>query len=189
MTLVMITKKLFLITIIISLAGHVVLLGVTGLIDRGNRASTDAFATFNLTENTPLREKTSVTTGVSLSTPSETYRNTALPLNENTVSLDTQDSPYDHYVVRVKERISNHWSYPDEAYRINADGTAIIRFSIDRSGVLAGAQVIDSSGNTFLDNASIQAVLSAAPFEPLPEDFNLTRLHIVARFQYTFTEG
>ena len=46
--------------------------------------------------------------------------------------------------------------------------------SIDANGSLAGVTLISSSGYADLDDGAINVVRAAAPFEPLPEIYNLS---------------
>ncbi|MCE8006149.1 TonB family protein [Aestuariivita sp.] len=52
--------------------------------------------------------------------------------------------------------------------RVDARGTAIIRFSISGSGGLSGASVAQSSGSAALDQAALRVIRRAAPFPPPP---------------------
>ncbi|OQC55293.1 MAG: Gram-negative bacterial tonB protein [Deltaproteobacteria bacterium ADurb.Bin022] len=56
--------------------------------------------------------------------------------------------------------------------------------SIDADGRLAAATLVSSSGSADLDNGALGVVQEAAPYEPLPEIYNLSRLHIIASFNY-----
>ena len=60
--------------------------------------------------------------------------------------------------------------------------------SIDADGRLAGAALISSSGYAELDEGAISVVQTAAPFEPLPGNYDLSRLNIVASFHYKITD-
>jgi len=59
-----------------------------------------------------------------------------------------------------------------------------VRLSIDADGKLAHAVLLTSSGFPELDHGALNVVKSVAPFEPLPVYYNLSRLHIVASFNY-----
>jgi TonB family protein len=56
--------------------------------------------------------------------------------------------------------------------------------SVDADGSLAGAALMSSSGYAELDDGALKVVQTAAPFEPLPEIYNLSRLHITITFLY-----
>lgn len=50
-------------------------------------------------------------------------------------------------------------------------GRAIVRFTIQRSGAVAGIGLAASSGNAAIDQAALAMVRRAAPFPPLPPEF------------------
>lgn len=50
-------------------------------------------------------------------------------------------------------------------------GRAIVRFSIQRSGAVAGVGLATSSGNGAVDQAALAMVRRAAPFPPLPAEY------------------
>ena len=60
----------------------------------------------------------------------------------------------------------------------------VVRFSIQSDGALAAADVVSSSGYESLDRGAVAVVQAAAPYSPFPETFNLSTLHIVAKFEY-----
>jgi protein TonB len=64
---------------------------------------------------------------------------------------------------RVLER---HKRYPPGA---SAQGVAMLRFTMDRSGRLLGASIVRSSGDGSLDRAALAMVRSAVPLPRLPD--------------------
>ncbi len=184
MTWAMITKKLFIITMLISLVGHIAVLGLTGLMDSGSSIDNDTLFTLNLQEKNDFQER-SIEQIVPFPAPSaEKTTDIADRRDQDTVNLDNRNSPYHRYLMTVKRKIRDRWSYPGKAYEVKEEGTAVVQFSIQNDGKLADSRIIISSGHESLDSESFHAVNSAAPFKPLPKQFNLTQLHIVARFQY-----
>lgn len=173
----MITKKLFIITIIFSLVGHIAVLGLTGMLDIGRSVDNDTIFTVHL-------ERMTEKTGSPPASPPEETFDTRKTKDEDTVDLDSLDSPYHQYLIKVKKKIRNRWSYPARAYKLKEEGTAVVRFSIQGDGKLADSRIIIPSGHVSLDSESFNAIKSSSPFEPLPQKFKLTQLHIVARFQY-----
>lgn len=180
----MITKKLFIITILISLVGHITVLGLASLVDIGSSIDNDTIFTLNLQEKTALPKESTGPAGLFPEPSPEETVDTTKNRNEDTVNLDSRDSKYRHYLIEVKKKIRGRWSYPEKAYELREEGTAVVRFSIKEDGKLADSRVIISSGHESLDIESFQAVKCAAPFAPLPKKYNLTQLHIVAQFQY-----
>lgn len=57
-------------------------------------------------------------------------------------------------IVYMMERYKK---YPKQARRLNAEGITNITFSIEKNGVVKGAEITKSSGYTVLDNAALKA--------------------------------
>jgi len=107
---------------------------------------------------------------------------------EDSVALEGGSSPYGAYLLMIRRKIERLWSYPPQAIVEQEEGTAVIHFTIDASGVLSGYHVTATSGSPVLDEGALAVVRAAAPYEPLPEAFNLSRLHITATFSYRMGE-
>jgi len=179
----MTTRQLFIVTIAISLAGHIVVLALTGLLGIGSSIDRESIITFDLQEQAEPQE--SMEQRELFPAPlRERALHTAHRSDEDTVDLDSRDTPYAAYLLTVRKRIRERWSYPGSACKRREEGTTVMRFSIREDGKLVESRVIVSSGHESLDSESFHAVTAASPFTPLPAEFNLTQLHIVARFQY-----
>lgn len=105
-----------------------------------------------------------------------------------TVDIDSQDERYAPYLKKIKIKVENIWSYPHQAFERRKEGISTVRFSLDQSGKLGASRIIKSSGYDLLDREALSAVRSAAPYEHFPQDINLSRLHIIASFQYRLLE-
>ena len=111
----------------------------------------------------------------------------AEPLNEyrqETIPLNTRRLKYIEYSAQIKRRIYAHWKYPKSARQERIQGLLMLEFGILETGELAGIKVIKSSGHPTLDQGTIDAILAASPFPALPDNFQLDRLNIRARFHY-----
>ncbi len=64
--------------------------------------------------------------------------------------------------------------YPPIAIRNGIQGVTIIAFKIQPNGNLQKISIRKSSGNTFLDRASLEAVSSAIPFPYLKDPLNIS---------------
>ena len=71
--------------------------------------------------------------------------------------------------------LQDHRTYPDEARRDGAEGRVIVRFTVDRSGMVTSVALVSSSGSTVLDEAA-QALLRGVhlPSPPAPAQEQLT---------------
>jgi len=168
--------------VLLSLAGHLTVLSAAGFIGRYAGAPEEVFQV-ELTSQTPgdpqskktIPKDSPKTTGFS---GLERYR------GEDTVELGRSGRKYVDYLNRLRKQIEERWEYPPEAYAKKQTGTAVLRFSITSSGDLLGSDILCSSGFEDLDSGALAVVKAAAPYAPLPENFNISRLHVIARFQY-----
>ncbi|MBF0263512.1 MAG: TonB family protein, partial [Magnetococcales bacterium] len=103
---------------------------------------------------------------------------------EATVNLDNPEPRFTTYFTRLKERIEQGWSYPAAAKREQLSGTLVMRFTIQRSGAITDIRIERPSGEAMLDEAALRAVRQLHPFLPLPEDWDLERLHVQSVFEY-----
>lgn len=85
------------------------------------------------------------------------------------------------YAQALMEAVARHW---------NTGGLmgvqvpmAIINVNILRNGTIRNPQIAQRSGNTTLDYSALRAVTEAAPFPPLPPEFNGSYMNIDFRFQ------
>ncbi len=103
---------------------------------------------------------------------------------EETVDLANPSGKYRPYLRELRRRIEALWAYPQDSFSRNETGTAVVRFSIRSDGALAATDIVSSSGFESLDRGALAVVQAAAPYSPFPETFNLSTLHIVAKFEY-----
>lgn len=75
------------------------------------------------------------------------------------------------YIQQVAAFINRVKSYPEKARAAGQQGTAVVRFTIARSGAVGSVNLVRSSGSEALDEAGLALVRRAAPFPPLPSDF------------------
>jgi TonB family protein len=182
----MMPKKFLVPFVLASLAGHALVLALTTRID--------------WTVDPPTEQTQKVMT-VDLKAPPEkaarrTHRRTEERQSaagsgvsrEGTAALQGETSPYRDYLLQVRRKIEHLWSYPPQAIAGQEEGNAVIRFTIDADGLLSGYHVMTTSGSAVLDQGALAVVQAAAPYEPLPAAFNLSRLHVTATFSYRMHE-
>jgi TonB family protein len=103
---------------------------------------------------------------------------------EATVSLDSQELKYVSYLNKIKNKIEPKWHYPERAQKIGLQGKLALCFSIIRDGHLDRLELLSSSGHPLLDEEALKAVRGAAPYYPLPGRLRISRLNILATFEY-----
>lgn len=89
------------------------------------------------------------------------------------------------YLALVQSKISSQWVAP----QVDLTGRSfhvVIKFRLDRTGVVSHVAVEKSSGNEYYDMAGTRAVLSANPLPPFPQDVSDTTVD--AHFSFTVGE-
>ena len=84
------------------------------------------------------------------------------------------------YMKRMQDKIKSYWAPP--AMDLNAQ--IVVKYRILKNGSLDSYGISASSGSQELDNAAIEALKKAAPFEPLPEGFNKESILVQFTFDY-----
>lgn len=177
--------------VVLSVAGHGLLLGFVALVPLGSdhRGGADTIMVrladgpeTDRAERAPDREDTTAEGLLSTESP---RRGTPVPGHrEDTIVLGGRATPYEDYLALLRERIDREWRYPPGADSRGGVRTVVILFSISGQGDCAGALILSTSGDHDLDRESLRAVQSAAPFEKLPKEYNLNRLNVIAEFNY-----
>lgn len=185
-------KKAILWPVVISIIIHMTLLAISGMVNlRDKYVPVDVLSVSikdpPQEEEKPAPKKEETTKEKTNETKARNEKGVNIKngeWREDTVNLGTSDLKYVAYLARIKARILKVWTYPPKAIEKNEEGDVVIKISIDADGRLAGVILISSSGSTELDAGALSVVRNAAPYDPLPEMYNLSRLHIVASFDY-----
>jgi len=181
------SKRIFLLPVIISIIGHTALITASSMVDLRNDQNVEKLFTVQIEqpsssveprkEENPANEKRPAGNNRSINPPPETAR-------EDTVDIGSADVKYAAYLSEVKKKILRIWKYPAAAYEKNEEGVVVIKLSIDAGGALTQITLVNSSGFDSLDSGTLDVVNAAAPFQPLPGQYELSRLHIIASFNY-----
>jgi protein TonB len=99
-------------------------------------------------------------------------------IGQNSV-LGNQFGAYADLVIR---RVTDKWQTNGLA-SLRTAPMAVITFDIQRDGSVRNIKVAQSSGNAALDTSAQRAVQDAAPFEPLPSQYNRNEATVELRFQ------
>lgn len=89
------------------------------------------------------------------------------------------------YLALVQSKISSQWVAP----QVDLTGRSlqvVIKFRLDRTGVVSHVVIEKSSGNEYYDLAGTRAVLSANPLPPFPQD--VSDANVDAHFSFTVGE-
>jgi periplasmic protein TonB len=169
--------------VLVSLAGHILVLALTTrIVMTGSRESEKVM-------KVELKAETEIETpppSARNEPAEEAARAVTIPdgYREDTVSMQNPDSRYESYLLPISRKIERLWTYPAQAIAEKQEGTAVIRFTIDAGGALKGNRITSSSGNPILDEGALAVIRAASPFAPLPAAFHLSRLHVTAEFRY-----
>ncbi len=180
----MISKKTLLRFILASCAFHVAFLSLAGILISASQFVPVETFTVRLadmpTKDADDSRKQESKKDVSLDKPQKEQ----VSGPEETVDLANPSGKYQAYLRELRRRIESLWSYPQDSFSRSETGTTVVRFSIRNDGALAATDVVSSSGFESLDRGALAVVQAAAPYSPFPEAFNLSTLHIVAKFEY-----
>lgn len=86
--------------------------------------------------------------------------------------------------LQVQSQLERFKLYPRAARRERIEGTALLRFSIDREGRLLERALVTSSGHAVLDRAALELLARAAPYPALPPDATLERIELTLPVDY-----
>ena len=182
----MMTKKFLVPFVLASLAGHALVLALTTRIDwTASSPSDPAPKVMTVELKAPPEKATQRPYRRSVEQQSATSAGTG---GEGAASLQGGTSPYRDYLLQVRQKIEQLWGYPKQAVTEQEEGSAVIRFTIEANGVLSGYHVMTTSGSAVLDEGALAVVKAAAPYAPLPAEYNLSRLHITATFSYRISQ-
>ncbi len=187
-------KKILILPLCLSIAGHLVILSLMALAyTRTVKKVGDNVLTVDLkkaVEKPPGRKDEK-------KRPASPARSEARKILDNapverydadTVDLGDTDSPYTPYLKQLRRRIEKVWMYPEGAFAKKEEGVTVVKFSVAQNGKLGEVSLMASSGSPLLDEGSIRVIRAAAPYDPLPAFFNISRLNIVAAFRYRLAE-
>lgn len=89
-----------------------------------------------------------------------------------------QDVNLGPYLDGLRREVSQRWhpESPDNSKQ------TIVSFAVSRTGEVNSLRILQSSGSTSIDQAALQAVRRAAPFNPLPGTYPATSLKIEFKF-------
>ncbi len=95
------------------------------------------------------------------------------------VSSELFDLQFKSYYNKVGAKIQSLWNYPGDT---DKELETLITIKINRGGALLDYWVEKKSKAKFFDDSALRAVEKAAPFPPLPEQYNENSIEIGLRF-------
>jgi periplasmic protein TonB len=73
------------------------------------------------------------------------------------------------YATAIRAAVLRRKRYPPSAQSARIEGTATVRFTVQRSGTVASSSLVRSAGNAALDQAALATVAPGASYPPVPE--------------------
>ena len=99
---------------------------------------------------------------------------------DESVTLDTNEFKLLSYNRWLKLKVESILRFPELAAISGLRGVTYIQFDIMKDGSLGRLDLIKSSGYKILDDEALRAIRDSAPFQPLPEDWDMERYPIRA---------
>jgi len=178
-------SRAFLAALVLSFAAHALVLSMPIMGYKGTPSRPEKIVAVRLAEPLPpAPEPDELPAKAAPSRPPPAKEAPKTVQDEQTVNLDNPDRRYRDYLLKVRQRIESRWSYPPHALQKKEEGVVTVKFTIAGSGALAGQDIVSSSGSPLLDEHTLAVVRTAGPYDRLPGDLRLARLHIVATFHY-----
>lgn len=82
------------------------------------------------------------------------------------ISISSDNFKYPYYEISLRNKIERNWSPPPMI-----KGSSWVRVVIGRNGRILTTEIIESSGNSFFDQAALRAIYLSDPFPPLPDNY------------------
>lgn len=98
------------------------------------------------------------------------------------ISFDGGDFPYDAFIARMRNKIASVWQVP--AGSEGVERFAVVYFRVHRDGNITHVSVEQASGVFLFDQSCQRAVIQAAPFPPLPRDYDNEYVGVHFSFKY-----
>lgn len=102
------------------------------------------------------------------------------------ISFDGGDFPYDAFIARMRQKIASVWQVP--AGSEGVERFAVVYFRVHRDGTITHVAVEQPSGVFLFDQSCQRAVLQAAPFPPLPREYDDEYVGVHFSFKYVPTQ-
>ena len=94
----------------------------------------------------------------------------------------------DDYRSLLSAWLEGHKRYPEAARKMGEEGTAVLRFRVDRSGYVLNYSVVKSTGYADLD-ASVEAMMRAATLPPFPATMTAPEIDVSVTVRFGLTSN
>ncbi len=104
--------------------------------------------------------------------------------SEFTSQIGLSNFPYTYYLQILIDRISSNWLKSQVSSGTSEELFTTLFFKIYKDGKISIVEIEERCGIDVLDKAAVRAVQSAAPFPPLPYEYEEEYLVIHLRFEH-----
>lgn len=107
------------------------------------------------------------------------------------ITADTRESGLAVYLEAWRRKVEHvgTLNFPNAARRQELSGTPVVEVAIASSGKLASATIRHSSGHAEIDQAALDILRLAAPFDPFPKDLGSAHDQIRFAYEWQFLKG
>jgi protein TonB len=105
--------------------------------------------------------------------------------------VETKESKIAGYLDRWKRKIETVGAkyFPEKGITHGMTGSPTLQVTINASGQLDAATIRQSSGSRFLDQAALNILRRASPFDPFPEAIRVDYDQLIFAYKWQFTES
>lgn len=104
--------------------------------------------------------------------------------SELSSQIGLSNFPYTYYLQTIHGKISGNWYTSQISPGVTGDFHTTVYFKIFRNGEISSLEIRERSGIRSLDLSALRAILSSAPFPPLPNDYEEDFLGIHLIFEH-----
>ncbi len=101
--------------------------------------------------------------------------------------IDT-DSVKADYQQSILQKIDNAKKYPLIARSKGKEGSVVVEFTLHSDGSVSDVLILESASFSSFNDAAIDAVNSAAPFEPIPAVLGISKMSISVRLTFQLNQ-
>jgi protein TonB len=92
---------------------------------------------------------------------------------------------FGNYATILRDSVARKWNTSDVDPRVRTAPPVVVMFTILRNGQVKNVRVVQRSGMSLLDSSAERAIYDAAPFAPLPSQYEGSEATIEFWFELT----
>lgn len=92
--------------------------------------------------------------------------------------------PYAYFLQNLSDRISSEWMTAQIRTGLSGEYHTVVQFRIFRDGRISDPEIKERSGVRTMDMSAVRAIRNAAPFPPLPREYEDEYMQIILYFEH-----